>query len=102
MNTMEGHSKYFKQAFWYLPNIGKLCFTKLPLAAILFYRCGPKSIGFLSQVILKTMQSLKTIIESNLDLEHPQAKSPHGGHLVFKMATMATTQIFKSCWGLWT
>ena len=27
------------------------------------------------------MQSLKTLTESNLDLERPQAKSPHGGHL---------------------
>ena len=38
------------------------------------------------------MQSLKTIIESNLELERPQAKSPHGGHLVFKMA--ATQNFF--------
>ena len=38
-----------------------------------------------TKVILKTIQSLKTILESNLDLERPQAKSPHGGHLVFKM-----------------
>ena len=27
------------------------------------------------------MQSFNTIIESNLDFERPQAKSPHGGHL---------------------
>ena len=32
------------------------------------------------------MQSLETIIESNLDLERLQAKSPNGGQLVFKMA----------------
>ena len=74
MNTMEAHLKHFEQAFWYLPNIGKGVFTKRPLAAILIYWSSPKSIGFLSWVFSKTVQSLKTIIESNLDLEHPQAK----------------------------
>ena len=36
INTMEAHLRHFKQAVWYLPNIGKVAFTKLPLAAILF------------------------------------------------------------------
>ena len=40
-------------------------------------------------MISKTVQSLKTIIESNLDLEHPQAKSPHGAHLAFKKKARA-------------
>ena len=37
-------------------------------------------------MISKTVQSLKTIIESNLDLERSQAKLLHGGHLENKMA----------------
>ena len=65
INTMEGHLRHFKQAFWYLLNIGKATFYKMASGGHLIYQCGPKS-------ILKTVQSLKTIIESNLDLKCPQ------------------------------
>ena len=46
INTMEAHLRHFKQAIY--PTSVKLNFTKRPLAAILFYQCGPQSIGFLS------------------------------------------------------
>ena len=47
MNTLETHLRHFEQAFWYLPRSVKSRFTKRPLAAILIYQSGPKSIGFL-------------------------------------------------------
>ena len=42
MNTMEGHSKHFEQAFWYLPNIGKVAFYKMASGGHLVLPMWPK------------------------------------------------------------
>ena len=86
MNTIEGHSKHMKQEFWYLTNIDKVVFYKTASGGHLVLLMWPKinRLPLLSD--LKDYANFKTIIESNMELERPQAKSRHGGHLVFKMA----------------
>ena len=39
---MEGHSKHFKQEFWYLPNIGKVAFYKTASGGHLAVPMWPK------------------------------------------------------------
>ena len=40
MNTVEALLRHFDQAFLYLPNIGKVAFSKRPLMANLIHRSG--------------------------------------------------------------
>ena len=61
----------------------KLCFTKLPPAALFFNKFGPKSIGFLPRIISMTLPCLKKIGQMG------------GSHLGNKMADV--NFFFKSC-----
>ena len=48
----------------------KLYFTKAPLAVTFFNQFCPISLDFLPRVTSMTVQTLNTIGQSNLDLEH--------------------------------
>ena len=81
MNTMETHLRHFEPALRCLPNISKVAFYKtasggyLDLSIWLKINRVPRMTEWFQR-----LQRLKTIIESNLDLKHPQAKLPHGSH----------------------
>ena len=45
MNTMEAYSRHFKQAFWYLPKIGKVAFYKTASDGHLVLSMWPKING---------------------------------------------------------
>ena len=81
-------------------SIGKVAFYKAASDGHAFNQFCPKSVSYLAWIISMTAQSLKTIRQSNLNLERTQALKLGGSHLGNKIVEVKV--FFSQKWSPFT